>query len=49
VSERDSVAFDFFPGAAKAKVDWGHDPVELPVVSGTAQDLETNITEIILG
>jgi paraquat-inducible protein B len=41
------VAFDFFPDAANAKVDWGHDPVELPVVPGTAQDLETNITGIV--
>jgi len=41
------VAFDFFPDAAKAKVDWGHDPVELPVVPGTAQDLETKITGIV--
>jgi len=41
------VAFDFFPDAAKAKVDWGHDPVELPVVPGTAQDLEPKITGIV--
>ncbi|MGN6734983.1 MAG: hypothetical protein ACTHMB_23890, partial [Candidatus Binatia bacterium] len=41
------VAFDFFPDAAKAKIDWGRDPVELPVVPSTGHDIETKITGIV--
>src|SRR5215471_11678965 len=41
------VAFDLFPGAPKVKVDWNRDPVELPVVPSTVQDLEQKITGIV--
>lgn len=41
------VALDFFPDAPKAKIDWSTDPVELPVVPSTAQDLEQKITGIV--
>lgn len=41
------VAFDFFPDAAKTKIDWSRDPVEIPVVPSTVQDLETKITAIV--
>jgi paraquat-inducible protein B len=36
------VAFDFFPNAPKAKIDWSRDPVELPVVPSTVSDIEAN-------
>ena len=32
------VAFDYFPDAPKAKVDWSQDPPELPVVPSTIPD-----------
>ena len=41
------VALDFFPGSAKTKIDWGRDPVELPVVPSTVQDLEEKVTGIV--
>jgi paraquat-inducible protein B len=41
------VALDFFPDAPKAKIDWNADPVELPVVPSTVQDLEQKITGIV--
>jgi paraquat-inducible protein B len=41
------VAFDFFPGAPKAKIDWSRDPVELPVVQSTVSDIEAKITGIV--
>src|SRR5215813_2907316 len=41
------VAFDFFPGARPAKIDWSRDPVELPVVPSTVQDIEAKLTNIV--
>ena len=41
------IALDFYPDAAKAKIDWSRDPVEIPVVPSTVQDLETKITGIV--
>src|SRR5215468_12052285 len=41
------VAFDFYPDARKVKVDWNQDPVELPVVPSTVQDIEQKITGIV--
>jgi len=41
------LALDFYPDVAKAKIDWSRDPVEIPVVPSTAQDLETKITGIV--
>ena len=41
------VAFDYFPDAPKAKVDWSQDPTELPVVPSTLTDLEAKLASII--
>ena len=41
------VAFDFFPNAAKAKIDWSRDPVELPVMPGAITDLEQKVSGIL--
>ena len=41
------VAFDTFPSAPKAKIDWSRDPVELPVVPSTVSDIEAKLTNIV--
>jgi paraquat-inducible protein B len=41
------VAFDSFPNAPKAKVDWNRDPTELPVVPSTVSDIEAKLTNIV--
>jgi paraquat-inducible protein B len=41
------VAFDLFPTAPKAKIDWRRDPVELPVVRSTVSDIEAKLTNIV--
>jgi len=41
------VAFDRFPNAPKAKVDWNKEPPELPVMPGGLQDLENKINRIL--
>jgi paraquat-inducible protein B len=41
------VAFDRFPNAPKAKVDWTKEPPELPVMPGALSELETKIASII--
>src|SRR5262249_49166056 len=41
------VAFDFFPTAPEATVDWSQDPVELPVVASTLPNIEEKLTSII--
>ncbi len=41
------VAFDFFPDASKAKIDWSQDPTELPTVPSTVTDLEAKLTSIV--
>jgi paraquat-inducible protein B len=41
------IAFDSFPDAPKAKVDWSQDPTELPVVPSTVQDIEDKLTNIV--
>ena len=41
------VAFDFYPNAPKAKVDWSQQEPELPVVPGTLADLEDKLTRIV--
>jgi paraquat-inducible protein B len=41
------VALDFFPDASKVKIDWNQDPVELPVVPSTVQDLEGKVSGIL--
>src|SRR5262249_55818843 len=41
------IAFDLFPGARPAKIDWNREPVELPVVPSTVQDIEAKLTNIV--
>src|SRR5262245_898197 len=41
------VAFDFFPGARPAKINWRREPVEFPVVPSTVQDIEAKLTNIV--
>jgi paraquat-inducible protein B len=41
------VAFDFFPGAPAATVDWSQDPVQLPTTTGQLQSMEASIDHII--
>lgn len=41
------VAFDYYPKAPKAKVDWGHEPIVLPTVPSTIPDVEAKITGIL--
>jgi paraquat-inducible protein B len=41
------VAFDFFPKAAKAKINWKRDVPELPVVASSLVELEAKLTSIL--
>jgi paraquat-inducible protein B len=41
------VAFEYVPNAPKAKVDWGRDPLELPVASGGLASLEAKLNSIL--
>ena len=41
------VAFDYFPDAPKAKIDWSRDPVELPVMPSEITDLEQKVNGIL--
>jgi paraquat-inducible protein B len=41
------VAFDFFPGAAPATVDWSHNPPQLPTIPGQLEAVEASVAEII--
>jgi paraquat-inducible protein B len=41
------VAFDFYPNAPKAKIDWSRAPVELPVVPSPLTDVEAKVTSIV--
>jgi paraquat-inducible protein B len=41
------IAFDSFPNAPKAKIDWNRDPTELPVVPSTVTDIEAKLTNIV--
>ena len=41
------VAFDYFPNAPKAKLDWNRDPLELPVVAGGFANIEAKLTSIL--
>jgi paraquat-inducible protein B len=41
------VAFDLFPNAPKAKIDWSLDPTEMPVVPSTVSDIEARLTNIV--
>lgn len=41
------VAFDFFPGAPPATVDWSQTPVQLPTIPGQLQVMQAKVTGII--
>ncbi|MFN8642249.1 MAG: MlaD family protein [Candidatus Binatia bacterium] len=41
------VAFDFFPNAPPATVDWSQDPVRLPTQPGEIQAIEQSVVSII--
>ena len=41
------VAFDFFPNAAPATVDWSQDPVQLPTQPGEIEAIEQSVVSII--
>jgi paraquat-inducible protein B len=41
------IALDFFPGAAKAKVDWASNPPELPSTPGALQSLQDSMTRLM--
>jgi paraquat-inducible protein B len=41
------VAFEYFPNAPKAKIDWMRDPLELPVVPGSLAELEAKLGSIL--
>jgi len=41
------VAFDYFPDAPKAKVDWSQDSPVLPTVASTTTELEEKLTSIL--
>jgi paraquat-inducible protein B len=41
------VAFDFFPDAPPATVDWSQKPVQLPTIPGELQAIEANVASIL--
>jgi paraquat-inducible protein B len=41
------VAFDFFPNALAAKLDWSQDPVQLPTIPGQLQAMEASVESVI--
>jgi len=41
------VAFDFFPKAKPAKIDWSMTPPQLPTTPGALQAIETNLASIV--
>jgi len=41
------VAFEYFPDAPKAKIDWTQDPLELPVVPGSLASMEAKLGSIL--
>jgi paraquat-inducible protein B len=40
------IAIDFFPEAAKVKLDWNTSPLEIPTVEGTLAELQHTLTKI---
>ncbi len=41
------VALDFFPGSAKASIDWASNPPELPAIPGSLQSLQDSVTHLM--
>src|SRR5262249_9063747 len=41
------VAFDFFPSAAPARVDWAQNPPQLPTTPGQLEAVEAGLGDVI--
>jgi paraquat-inducible protein B len=41
------IAFDFFPGAPAATVDWSQNPPRLPTTPGQLEAVEASVTDIL--
>jgi paraquat-inducible protein B len=41
------IALDFFPNAAKAKVDWTVTPPEIPTIPGGLQSMQNSVTSLL--
>jgi paraquat-inducible protein B len=41
------VAFDYFPHAQPVKVDWGRQPVQLPITPSGLTDIEAKVTSVL--
>jgi len=41
------IAFDFFPDAPSATIDWSQQPVRLPTIPGQLEAIQANLTNII--
>jgi paraquat-inducible protein B len=41
------VAFDFFPSAPKAKMDWDRNPPEIPTVASGLQSLQDSLAKVV--
>ena len=41
------VAFEYFPDASKARIDWARDPLELPVVPGSLASIEAKLNSVL--
>ena len=41
------VAFDFFPDAPSASIDWGQTPPRIPTIPGELQTIEADVTNLI--
>jgi paraquat-inducible protein B len=41
------VAFEYFPNTPKPKLDWSHEPLELPVVPGGLASIESKLSSIL--
>ena len=41
------IAFDLFPNAPKAKIDWSRQPVELPTIPGELEGIEQSLKNIV--
>jgi paraquat-inducible protein B len=41
------VALDFFPDVAEARIDWNKEPLELPTVTGTVEELQQSVAKLL--
>ena len=47
ITSQKYVSFEFVPHAVRARVDWSHDPLELPVAPGQITDMEAKLASIL--